>query len=47
LYCNGGAQSALNYVMMQALGYKASVYDGSWFEWGNDSETPVARPTAR
>jgi thiosulfate/3-mercaptopyruvate sulfurtransferase len=47
LYCNGGAQSALNYVMMQALGYKASVYDGSWFEWGNDPETPVARSSSR
>lgn len=47
LYCNGGAQSALNYVVMQALGYKVSVYDGSWFEWGNDPETPIERSTAR
>lgn len=47
LYCNGGAQSALNYVMMQALGYKVSVYDGSWFEWGNDPDTPVQGPSDR
>lgn len=47
LYCNGGAQAALNYVMMQALGYKVTVYDGSWFEWGNDPETPVTRPAKR
>lgn len=47
LYCNGGAQSALNYIVMQALGYRVSVYDGSWFEWGNDAEVPIALPSSR
>jgi len=46
VYCNGGAQSALNYVVLQALGYKASVYDGSWFEWGNDPNVPIFNPSA-
>ncbi|MDP1652593.1 MAG: sulfurtransferase [Rhodocyclaceae bacterium] len=46
LYCNGGAQAALNYVVMQALGYKVSVYDGSWFEWGSDPELPITGPSA-
>lgn len=46
IYCNGGAQSALNYVVLQALGYKASVYDGSWLEWGNDPNVPIVNPSA-
>jgi thiosulfate/3-mercaptopyruvate sulfurtransferase len=41
LYCDGGAEAALNYIVLQELGYKASVYDGSWLEWGNDSAVPV------
>lgn len=41
LYCQGGAQAALNYIVLQELGYKASVYDGSWKEWGNDLAVPI------
>lgn len=47
VYCNGGAQSALNYVVLQALGYQVSVYDGSWFEWGNDLNVPIVNPSAQ
>ena len=46
VYCNGGAQSALNYIVLQALGYNVSVYDGSWFEWGNDEQVPIHNPSA-
>lgn len=41
LYCNGGSEAALDYVILKELGYKASVYDGSWYEWGNDPVVPI------
>ena len=47
LYCDGGAEAALNYIVLQELGYKASVYDGSWVEWGNDSAVPIENPQNR
>jgi len=46
LYCDGGAEAALNYIVLQELGFHASVYDGSWLEWGNDNNTPVENPSA-
>ncbi len=45
LYCDGGAEAALNFIVLQELGYKASVYDGSWLEWGNDSAVPIENPS--
>ena len=47
LYCDGGAEAALNFIVLQELGYKASVYDGSWLEWGNDSSVPIVNPSKK
>lgn len=41
LYCNKGKQSSLSYTVLRKLGYDVAHYDGSWFEWGNDSGLPV------
>ena len=41
LYCNKGKQSSLSYTILRQLGYEASHYDGSWFEWGNDERLPI------
>ena len=47
LYCDGGAEAALNYIILNELGFKASVYDGSWKEWGNDDAVPVENPSKK
>lgn len=47
LYCDGGAEAALNYIVLQELGYKASIYDGSWVEWGNDTSVPIDNPSKK
>lgn len=47
LYCDGGSESSLNFLVLQELGYKVSVYDGSWLEWGNDPKVPIENVSAK
>jgi len=41
-YCNRGKQSSLTYFILRQLGIDAAHYDGSWLEWGNDLDLPIA-----
>jgi len=42
VYCNGGVSAtAVANALAVAGGPDAAVYDGSWNEWGNRSETPI------
>ncbi len=41
LYCNGGQESAVLYFSLKALGVRAALYDGSWFEWSRDKKMPI------
>lgn len=40
-YCHKGQHSSMAYFVLRGLGYDAAVYDGSWFEWGNDMNLPI------
>lgn len=41
-YCRTGAQSSHTYFTAKYLGYDVTMYDGSFIEWSNTPEAPVA-----
>ena len=41
VYCTGGVRSAMAYFVFRYLGFKVRNYDGSWWDWSNDSNLPV------
>jgi len=47
IYCQDGADAALDALLMQKLGYKTSVYEGSWLEWANDENLPIVNPSEK
>ena len=43
IYCNGGVSASYGLLALNTLGFtNASVYDGSWKDWGNDDSKPIA-----
>lgn len=42
VYCHSGGRSALAAQVLEAAGYEARNYVGSWHEWSSDEALPVA-----
>jgi thiosulfate/3-mercaptopyruvate sulfurtransferase len=46
-YCGGGVYGAFDIFVLHLLGFEATLYDGSWEEWGARQDTPVETGPAR
>ena len=42
-YCNTGMQASQSYFTLKYLGYDARMYDGSFSEWSNATDSPVQK----
>ena len=43
-YCHSGGRSAIAASVLEAAGYVARNYVGSWHEWSSDASLPIERP---
>jgi thiosulfate/3-mercaptopyruvate sulfurtransferase len=41
VYCTGGVRSAMAYFVFRYMGFKVRNYDGSWWDWSEDSNLPI------
>jgi thiosulfate/3-mercaptopyruvate sulfurtransferase len=42
-YCNSGVQATQTYFVLKLLGYEVRLYDGSFSEWSQAKDAPVAK----
>jgi thiosulfate/3-mercaptopyruvate sulfurtransferase len=43
-HCQAGIRAAHSYFVLKLMGYdRAANYDGSWAEWGNETDTAITR----
>ncbi|MGO9097156.1 MAG: sulfurtransferase [Bryobacteraceae bacterium] len=42
-YCNSGVQAAQTYFVLKLLGYEVRLYDGSFSEWSQAKDAPIAK----
>ncbi len=45
-YCHSGGRSAVAVQILQAAGYRARNYRGSWHEWSQDADLPAVTVAA-
>jgi thiosulfate/3-mercaptopyruvate sulfurtransferase len=42
-YCNSGVQATQTYFVLKLLGYEVRLYDGSFSEWSQAKDAPIAK----
>lgn len=47
VYCRTGGQASHAYFTLRYLGYQVKLYDGSFFEWNKQTDTPVIKGDKR